>query len=142
MELDDSFKSYSCLLCRQRKVRCDRRTPCSNCTKAEKVCSFIPPVRGKRKRTKPPREGLHAKLKRYEELLRAHGVKVEPSDDGEETECEVASQTDTEMKDAVISRDESLDVDEPNPKLITKEGSTRYFDRYELYTHLRESIEV
>ncbi|KAB8228296.1 uncharacterized protein BDW43DRAFT_323019 [Aspergillus alliaceus] len=88
--LPGDFKSYSCLTCRQRKVKCDRRTPCSNCVKAEKQCSFIPPVRGKRKRTKPPREGLHAKLKRYEELLRSYGVKVEPSDDYYNSESETA----------------------------------------------------
>lgn len=130
LEPSDTLKSYSCLTCRQRKVRCDRRTPCSNCIKAEKQCSFIPPVRGRRRRTKPPREGLHAKLKRYEELLRSYGVKVEPSDDGEESESEVASQHDTEMKDVVEPQSQSLDIDEANPKLITKEGSSRYFDRY------------
>lgn len=135
-ELGDSLKSYSCLTCRQRKVRCDRRTPCSNCTKAEKQCSFVPPVRGKRKRTKPPREGLHAKLKRHEELLRSYGVKVEPSEDGEESESEVASQLDTEMNDAVEPQSKPLEIDEANPKLITKEGSSRYFDRYGLAIHL------
>lgn len=134
LELGDSLKSYSCLTCRQRKVRCDRRTPCSNCVKAEKQCSFIPPVRGKRKRTKPSREGLHAKLKRYKELLRSYGVKVEPSD-GEESESEVASQHDTEMTDAIEPRSKSIDIEEANPKLVTKEGSSRYFDRYGLAVH-------
>lgn len=135
LELDGSLKGYSCLICRQRKVRCDRRTPCSNCVKAEKQCSFIPPVRGKRKRTKRPREGLHAKLKRYEGLLRSYGVKVEPSDDGEESESEVASQHDTEMNDAAESRSKSIDIDEANPTLVAKEGSSRYFDRYGLTVH-------
>ncbi|EED18904.1 C6 transcription factor, putative [Talaromyces stipitatus ATCC 10500] len=127
--LGDTLKSYSCFTCRQRKVRCDRRSPCSNCVKTEKQCSFIPPVRGKRKRTKPLREGLHAKLKRYEELLRSHGVKVEPSsDDGEDSDSEAASQHDTEMKDVVKPRSKFLEMDDSNSKLITKEGSSRYFD--------------
>lgn len=75
----DELKNYSCLTCRQRKIRCDRHNPCSNCIKASQQCSFLAPVRGKRKRTIAPREGLHAKLKRYEDLLKQYGAKFEPS---------------------------------------------------------------
>lgn len=134
---DGGFKSYSCLTCRQRKVKCDRRTPCSNCVKAEKQCSFIPPVRGKRKRTKPPREGLHAKLKRYEELLKSYGAKVEQSEDFDDSDSETASQPDVEMDEDAEprskSRSDPFGLEETKPKLITKEGTSRYFDRYVCY---------
>jgi hypothetical protein len=129
--LDDAVKSYSCLTCRQRKVKCDRRAPCSNCVKAEKECSFIPPVRGKRKRTKPLKEGLHAKLKRYEELLKSYGAKIEPSED---SDSEMASQDDVETNEDTESQARSqsdiFGVQENQPKLITKDGSSRYFERY------------
>ena len=131
---DGDFKSYSCLTCRQRKVKCDRRTPCSNCVKAEKQCSFIPPVRGKRKRTKPLREGLHAKLRRYEELLKSYGAKVEPSEDSNDFDSETASQLDDEMDEDVEPQtkglSEPVELDETKPKLITREGTSRYFERY------------
>ncbi|OTA56698.1 C6 transcription factor [Hypoxylon sp. EC38] len=127
---DGHFKSYSCLICRQRKVKCDRCNPCSNCIKAEKECSFIPPVRGKRKRTKPRREGLHARLKRYEELLKSYGAIVEP-DDFDDSESETVSQPDVVMEEAE-SRSESrvglFGLEEAKPKLITKEGTSRYFE--------------
>ncbi|OCL15024.1 putative C6 transcription factor [Glonium stellatum] len=129
---DRDSKPYSCLTCRQRKVKCDRRTPCSNCAKAEKHCSFIPPVRGKRKRTKPPREGLRAKLKRYEELLKSYGANVEPSEDFDDSDSETASQPDAEMDEDTEPRSKSrtdpFGLEETKPKLITKEGTSRYFD--------------
>jgi hypothetical protein len=127
-------KPFSCLTCRQRKVKCDRSNPCSNCVKTGTQCSFIPPVRGKRKRIKSPREGLHAKLKRYEELLKSYGANIEPSDNGDGSEVEGASELDLEMhEDAeprTKKRDGPITFDETNRRLITKNGSTRYFDKY------------
>lgn len=127
------LKGYSCVSCRQRKVRCDRRAPCMNCTKAEKQCDFIAPVRGKRKRTKPPRETLHARLKRYEEMLRAYGAKIEPSDgtEGSDSEAESQSHNTPESSDGPMPKVERQDREDPiPPKFIMKEGTSRYYDRY------------
>ncbi|KAF2119645.1 fungal-specific transcription factor domain-containing protein [Lophiotrema nucula] len=33
-------KPRSCVLCRQRKVRCDKESPCSNCRNANVVCTY------------------------------------------------------------------------------------------------------
>src|SRR5215469_5346550 len=33
-------KSRSCIVCRNRKVRCDKRSPCSNCRRANIACVF------------------------------------------------------------------------------------------------------
>ncbi|KAA8641991.1 putative C6 transcription factor [Aspergillus tanneri] len=116
------LKNYSCLACRQRKIKCDRHTPCSNCVKAEQQCSFVPPVRGKRKRTNPRKEGIHAKLKRYEELLRSYGAKIDPSDD---SDCpEVASQPDAMDADPLNSSSQRLN--ETKSKLVTVGESSQY----------------
>ena len=139
MDTDGASKSYSCLTCRQRKVKCDKRNPCSNCVKAEKPCSFVQPVRGKRKRTKAPREGLHAKLKRYEEMLKAYGAKIEPSDDLEDDGYEsgtLSHEPDVEMDENSEPRVHDPDfggsfvLEETKPHLVTKDGTSRYFDRY------------
>jgi hypothetical protein len=127
------LKAYSCVSCRQRKVRCDRRAPCMNCTKAERQCNFIAPVRGKRKRTKPPRETLHARLKRYEEMLKAYGAKIEPSDgtDMSDSETESQSLNTPASSDGAISVIKKQDPGDPMPpKFIMKEGASRYYDRY------------
>ncbi|KAI1098360.1 putative C6 transcription factor [Jackrogersella minutella] len=129
---EDGLKNYSCLICRQRKVKCDRHTPCSNCVKAEKQCSFIPPVRGKRKRTRPRREGLHARLKRYEDLLKSFGANVEPSEELDDSDSETASRPDVEMdrngEPQNKSQRDPFGLEESKPKLITKEGTSSYFE--------------
>ena len=137
MEPEADLRAFSCLICRQRKVKCDRRTPCSNCVRAEKQCSFIAPVRGKRKRSRAPKEGLHAKLKRYEDLLKAYGARLEPAEaeDGEDADAdsETASPPEVEMAEVAQSRIEDRNdpygLKENKPMLITKGGASRYLDR-------------
>jgi len=133
---DAGIKSFSCLSCRQRKVKCDRHAPCSNCVKAEKSCSFIAPVRGKRKRTTYPKEGLHAKLERYEKLLRSYGAQLESPESGNGTDSDpdTTSLVDTEMTEVTqiqgADRNDPYRLKESHPVLITKEGVSRYLDRY------------
>ena len=133
---DADIKGHSCLACRQRKVKCDRHSPCANCVKAARQCSFIPPIRGKRKKTKAPKEGLHAKLRRYEELLKSHGAIVEPSEYDGDSDSEMASQPDTDVaEDASVHSKPgagSFALGQMKPTLIDKEGSSRYLDRYAL----------
>jgi hypothetical protein len=135
---DADLKSYSCLICRQRKVKCDRHNPCSNCIKAARQCSFIPPARGRRKRTKPPKEGLHAKLRRYEELLKSYGAKIEPSEyDDDDSDSESVSQPDVDMTEDADPRTKfdpvTFALKGTRPRLLDIEGSSRYFDRYTCY---------
>jgi hypothetical protein len=42
----------SCVICRRRKVRCDRNTPCSNCVKAKCNCNYPSPGRRVRRKAK------------------------------------------------------------------------------------------
>lgn len=132
----DELKSYSCLTCRQRKVKCDRRNPCSNCIKAQIQCSFVAPTRGKRKRTKPHKEGLHAKLQRYEELLKSYGAAVEQDEEasnGFESDgaslADVAISVDIEPPSNDEVKSDVARLEDTRPTLITKDGMTRYFDR-------------
>lgn len=141
-----NLQSFSCVICRQRKVKCDRHSPCTNCVRAEKQCSFVAPVRGRRKRTKPPKEGLHEKLKRYEELLCAYSHKVEPSDDaddGHEHDDDNGNGNGKGVSDLDrISHAPDAATDSPGqdvhhlvssrgsePRLLTNKAASRYFDR-------------
>lgn len=126
-------KGFSCLTCRQRKIKCDRLDPCSNCSKGGRQCSFIPPVRGKPKPRKAVKEGLHSKLRRYEEMLKAYGAMIEPSQDGNNvSDGETISEPDYDMikDEASSSRNESGGpaFDENKSRLVNKNGSSRYFD--------------
>ena len=130
------LKMFSCLPCRQRKVKCDRQNPCSQCTRAARQCSFIAPVRGKPRKRSAPKEGLHAKLRRYEEMLKSYGADIEPSDhadgnvsdEGEvpEQEDRVAAEEDRSSKMSGCP----FMFNETKTKLISKNGSSRYFDTY------------
>jgi hypothetical protein len=93
----------------------------------------VAPVRGKRKRRASPKEGLHAKLRRYEELLKAYGAKIEPSDCGSMSDSETLSDVGDEKKKVVNSHDklnsEPLTFDDTKTRLIAKDGSSRYFEK-------------
>ncbi len=63
----------SCVTCRKRKVRCDKRHPCINCTKAGIECVFPGPGRAPRRSRKPPDTELLARLRRLEGVVKHMG---------------------------------------------------------------------
>ncbi|KAJ5678830.1 hypothetical protein N7462_007074 [Penicillium macrosclerotiorum] len=65
----DLASSRSCVTCRRRKVRCNKRSPCSNCTKASIECIFPPPGRAPRKSKRPPDAELLSRLRRLEGVI-------------------------------------------------------------------------
>jgi Fungal Zn(2)-Cys(6) binuclear cluster domain len=68
----------ACVRCQHRKVKCDRRFPCSNCNASYAQCvpATLTP-RTRRKRRFPERELLE-RLRNYEDLLRQNNVNFEP----------------------------------------------------------------
>ncbi|KAH8599545.1 hypothetical protein B0O99DRAFT_724405 [Bisporella sp. PMI_857] len=73
-------RGHSCILCQQRKVKCDRQKPCSNCIKARVECVPSAPAAPRRRRKKFSEQDLGSKLKKYEMLLKKHGIKIEEDD--------------------------------------------------------------
>lgn len=85
----------ACLLCQQRKVKCSRTFPCTNCIKQKAQC--VPATQPRRRRRRFPEKELLDRLRKYEELLRQNGVNFEPlhpemsrgkESDGSENEVE------------------------------------------------------
>ncbi|KAG4419499.1 hypothetical protein IFR04_007373 [Cadophora malorum] len=74
-------RGHSCILCQQRKVKCDRQKPCSNCIKARAECIPSAPLQPRRRKRKLTEIDLAARLRKYEHLLRTHGVKIDHDDD-------------------------------------------------------------
>lgn len=69
-----SRPTYSCVRCSDRKVKCDRQSPCSACVKHKVQCIFRP-LQTPRKRHKRVKDNvLNDRLKRYEALLQEQGV--------------------------------------------------------------------
>ena len=70
-------RGTSCVLCQQRKVRCDKNKPCANCVKAGVECRVIPPQPPRRRKKRLQEKDLIERLKKYELLLSEHGVKFD-----------------------------------------------------------------
>ncbi|KAL4899362.1 hypothetical protein BDW74DRAFT_115865 [Aspergillus multicolor] len=71
------IRVLSCVLCQQRKVRCDRTFPCANCVKSSSQCVPAGLLPRQRKRRFPERE-LLGRLRQYETLLRKNDIEFEP----------------------------------------------------------------
>ncbi|KAI0395124.1 hypothetical protein F5Y17DRAFT_225553 [Xylariaceae sp. FL0594] len=75
-------RGHSCVLCQTRKVRCDKKKPCSNCAKAHVECRVVPPQPPKRGKKHIPERvserDLIERLRKYEALLFQHGIDFEP----------------------------------------------------------------
>lgn len=137
MSNPNEMKEFSCYACRQRKVKCDRREPCANCVRADAACEYVQPTRGKRTKTKPPRESLHAKIARYERILEKHGEGLTPSldHDGQSSVAESVIATPATHAETAVRRQHASAPNPPSQaQAISTEPSSRYFDRYSLAT--------
>ncbi|KAL5093717.1 hypothetical protein Trisim1_010445 [Trichoderma cf. simile WF8] len=85
---EDSLRIWSCITCRRRKVKCDRKDPCSNCVKNQIECHF--PVTGRLPRRRDPaawksptekQAELLDRLKRLESLVTELAAQVEDGPD-------------------------------------------------------------
>lgn len=74
---DRGLQPHSCVICQRRKVKCDRYDPCSNCVKHRVECEYRAPAPPRRRKRQSPDPQLQAKMRRYEEILQKHGVKVD-----------------------------------------------------------------
>ncbi|RAQ53768.1 hypothetical protein AFGD_006808 [Aspergillus flavus] len=48
----EGLMKYACTVCKRRKVKCDRREPCSTCVKDHAPCQYRDPVPPRRRKTK------------------------------------------------------------------------------------------
>ncbi|KAF3063909.1 hypothetical protein GL218_02305 [Daldinia childiae] len=99
----------ACVLCQNRKIKCDRRTPCSNCIKANVSCTPSTPAPARKRRR--PNQDLQQRLARCEELLSEYATAKPPAPSSAESP----------------SRDESW---RPLGKLIVDEGGVKFIDSF------------
>ncbi|XWW95574.1 hypothetical protein V2A60_003537 [Cordyceps javanica] len=80
-------RGTSCVLCQQRKVRCDKQKPCSNCVKAGAECRVVPPQPPRRRKKRLQERDLLERLRKYEDLLRQHNIKFDALDHDNKSEA-------------------------------------------------------
>jgi hypothetical protein len=74
-----SQRVLACVLCQQRKVKCDRKFPCSNCIKARIPTQCVQATLAPRTRRRRFAEReLIEQIRKYEGLLKKHNIKFEP----------------------------------------------------------------
>lgn len=124
-------RGHSCVLCFHRKVKCDGQRPCSTCIKARAECITKAPTGPRRRRVQVSKGDLLARLRRYEELLESHGVKIED-------EVEAQRPIDQQMvlsPDDVRSPESTVDIG----KLIIERGHSRYIEN-DLWSELGDEV--
>ena len=118
-----NLRSHSCVLCQQRKVKCDRNDPCAGCIKAGVECvASVPAPPGRRKRRADT--DVQSKLRRSAGLLRGHEARPQ-SPDGLESDVDEGHHTNSSKALLVPAESEG-------GKLIVDQGEARFVDKYVL----------
>ncbi|KAF8847265.1 hypothetical protein BDZ45DRAFT_637229 [Acephala macrosclerotiorum] len=68
----------ACVRCQQRKVKCDRTSPCKNCVIANAQCVPATKTPSRQRKRRFPERELLERLRKYEDLLRQNNIKFEP----------------------------------------------------------------
>ncbi len=124
-------RGHSCVLCFQRKVRCDGQRPCSTCIKARTECVPKAPAGPRRRREQISNGDLLARLRRCEALLASHGVKV-----GDEVEAQrPISQQMVHSPHDSRSPESAADIG----KLVIERGHSRYIEN-DLWSELGDEV--
>jgi hypothetical protein len=74
---------------------------------------------------------MHAKLKRYEDMLKSYGVNPDPKSDSDDSDLDTPSTSAATNPTLFAGPDvrHSASSAISKPKLVTKGGSTRYFEK-------------
>lgn len=130
-------RGHSCVLCQQRKVKCDRQKPCSNCIKARAECIPSAPTVPRRRRRKFTEQDLAARLRRYEHLLRKNGIKIEEDEDAPEDAPE-QSHMPSGPQSSLLEAPRNPKTD--NGMLFTDHQNSRYVEKYDPHPCLSHDI--
>lgn len=129
-----TLKPFSCLLCRQRKVKCSRTEPCQVCVRSKLQCEYVAPAPARRKSTVPPKEGLHARLQRYEHILQNYNrqqiLPNPPPSQSDEAESSAGVRSRVATNPAPM---------EKGGKLVSRKRSSRYLDS-EIWTTISKEV--
>lgn len=97
----------ACVLCQQRKIKCSRRFPCTNCTKIGTDCVPAKRVEPRERRRRFPERELLLRIRHYEGLLRENSVEFKPLHPG----FDGGPSTSSGASKGAVSGEESVDGD-------------------------------
>ncbi|KAI0458241.1 fungal-specific transcription factor domain-containing protein [Xylaria acuta] len=128
-------KILACVHCQYRKIKCDRRQPCSNCIKAKIACKpSIPAPPHKRRR---PNQDLLERLARCEQLLKQYAdgnvpAQGQPAPTTTEPSSSTGISQPTSSSPAikVENENEAGTSYKPTGKVVEEDGNVRFMDNY------------
>lgn len=125
----------SCVTCRKRKVKCDKKQPCSNCVRAKIECVFPSPGRAPRKSRKPPDGELMERLRRLEGVVQSLNAQVEEeqqthsNEEGDESRRGSATHCPRGIDSPSVAVDNSVDgLESRFGRLVVDQGRSRYIN--------------
>ncbi|KAL7917773.1 hypothetical protein ACQKWADRAFT_274172 [Trichoderma austrokoningii] len=71
---------YSCVACARRKVKCDKLSPCTTCSKTQVACLYRDPVPSQRHRKRATQRDLLSKIQELETILHNNRIPFEALD--------------------------------------------------------------
>lgn len=136
-------KAFSCVLCAQRKVKCDKKPGgCNNCTKARVPCVYKAPPPPRRRRKGVRDVDTTTKLRIYEDALRKAGIDPESLlKEATSIHAERGDIPSTNGK-SPVHRAETAGEKANSPEigvLITEHGKSRYLENG-IWTSLRSEF--
>ncbi|KAF1846074.1 uncharacterized protein K460DRAFT_417228 [Cucurbitaria berberidis CBS 394.84] len=124
----------SCVTCRRRKVKCNKKNPCSNCVRAKIECIFPGPGRAPRKSRKPADAELLDRLRRLEGVVSSLNAQVEEHEQ-EAAGREQEKQSSTSEKECPMQSQSQVAVDNSVEglenrfgRLVVEKGRSRYIN--------------
>lgn len=116
----------SCILCRQRKVKCDRRQPCSNCVRAGSNCVHPPGAGRAAKRSRAIDTKVLDRLSQLETTIRRLQQQAKEHKASEST-SENAASIGSQAQESRGVADDGVQVTEAElGRLVIEESQSRY----------------
>ncbi|KAH6718329.1 fungal-specific transcription factor domain-containing protein [Leptodontidium sp. MPI-SDFR-AT-0119] len=127
----------SCILCHQRKIRCDKKSPCGNCTRADVLCCFPKAEQPVRRPHKTTIADVSSRLARLERTIQAL-AKDSPINGCVDT----PPSKPVEDFSTPLRSDELLDRAPSEERLINGDCSSRYFNESFLSRIMEEEKDI
>lgn len=115
----------ACMLCQQRKVKCDHKFPCQNCLRAGVQCVPTALTPRQRRRRLPERELLE-RLSRYEDLLRQNNIDFEPATVKASSSANATSARANDSSENAHPEERTKRLDEPSKQETTAKSEATY----------------
>ncbi|KAE8443684.1 hypothetical protein EG329_001456 [Mollisiaceae sp. DMI_Dod_QoI] len=126
----------SCIHCRRRKVKCDKKTPCSNCTRLGFQCELAP-------RKRAPRRPRKESIEDHPSIVKSLGGQSKAESSRSRADAGISDIADSARlkygADIVTNTEDKLEKDF-GILMLSEEGQSRYISR-NFFARLNEEVD-